>query len=272
MSTFRLPKVYPDVEVTIPSNLTKTQLLEFRPFKEWLATIQKSIALQSNKEHAFYHKRERYSLRSINVHSADFVGNRLLFLKMQAVVQNENDKKPLPGIVFLRGGSVAILMILRPEGDNDERYVVMTQQPRIPAGSLTFFEIPAGMVDDSGTFALAAATEIREETGLVVPKHELKDMTDLALRNSAGVEAHLQKAMYPSPGGCDEFIALFLWERTMSDIEIKELRGKLMGGEREKITVKLVKYDELWREGARDAKTLAAWALYEGLTREGCLT
>jgi ADP-sugar diphosphatase len=271
MSTFTLPKVSPGVEITIPPNLTKARLLEFRPFKEWLATLQKSIALQSNNEHAFYDKNERYTLRSIQVDSADFFGNRLGFVKMKAVVRNENDKTPLPGIVFLRGGSVAILMILRPERAINERFVIMTQQPRIPAGSLTFFEIPAGMIDDSGTFVGAAATEIREETGLVVPKHELRDMTEMALRNSAGVEEHLQKAMYPSPGGCDEFIALFVWERIMSHNEIEELKGKLTGEEREKITVKLVKYEELWREGARDAKTLAAWALYEGLTREGCL-
>jgi hypothetical protein len=42
---------------------------------------------------------------------------------------------------------------------------------------------------------------------------ELIDMTELALRNSEIKESNLKAAMYPSPGGADEFIALFLWEK-----------------------------------------------------------
>lgn len=55
--------------------------------------------------------------------------------------------------------------------------------------------------------------------------------------------------------------------------EIEDLRGKLTGEKRqgEMITLRVVGYEELWREGARDAKTLAAWALYEGLNREGAI-
>lgn len=37
------------------------------------------------------------------------------------------------------------------------------------------------------------------------------------------------------------------------------------------ITLHVVSYEDVWREGARDAKTLAAWALYEGLNREGAI-
>jgi hypothetical protein len=37
------------------------------------------------------------------------------------------------------------------------------------------------------------------------------------------------------------------------------------------ITLRVVRYEHLWKEGARDAKTLAAWALYEALTREGAI-
>ena len=39
--------------------------------------------------------------------------------------------------------------------------------------------------------------------------------------------------------------------------------------EGEKITLKVAKLEDLWREGARDAKTLAAFALYQGLKSEG---
>jgi ADP-sugar diphosphatase len=36
----------------------------------------------------------------------------------------------------------------------------------------------------------------------------------------------------------------------------------------EKITVRILDYEQLWKVGARDAKTLAAWGLYEALKRE----
>jgi len=41
-------------------------------------------------------------------------------------------------------------------------------------------EIPAGMIDEE-SFSGAAAKEIQEETGLVIPKHELLDLAELAL-------------------------------------------------------------------------------------------
>jgi ADP-sugar diphosphatase len=49
------------------------------------------------------------------------------------------------------------------------------------------------------------------------------------------------------------------------------MQGRLTGLRKdgEKITLKLVPLKDLWKEGARDGKTLAAWALYEGLKKEG---
>lgn len=54
---------------------------------------------------------------------------------------------------------------------------------------------------------------------------------------------------------------------------IEDLRNKLTGErmQGEMITVRVVDYENLWIEGARDAKTLAAWALYEGLSKAGIL-
>src|SRR4051812_41052226 len=100
----------------------------------------------------------------------------------------------------------------------------MTVQSRIPAGTLKFAEIPAGMLDNSGTFAGGAAKEIHEETGLSIPQHELIDMTALASaslrQNSSEEEDFLQKAVYPSPGGSDEFIPVFLCQKRMPRKEI----------------------------------------------------
>lgn len=133
------------------------------------------------------------------------------------------------------------------------------------------------MLDDSGTFAGGAAKEILEETGLRVEERDLIDMTLLASRavqashDTSGES--LQNAVYPSAGGSDEFIPLFLCQKTMPRKEIQALHGKLTGlrNEGEKITLKLVRLADLWKEGVRDGKTLAAWGLYQGLKSEGLL-
>lgn len=160
-----------------------------------------------------------------------------------------------------------------PASSEEGKRVILTIQPRIPAGSLAFPEIPAGMLDDSGTFAGGAAKEIQEETGLVIPQDELVDMTALTLELLGEREdgETLQTGVYPSPGGSDEFIPLFLCQKRMPRRDMEGLQGRLTGlrQEGEKITLKLVPLEDLWKEGLRDGKTLAAFALYKGLKREG---
>ena len=150
--------------------------------------------------------------------------------------------------------------------------MILTLQPRIPSGSLSLAELPAGMLDDSGTFSGGAAKEIEEETGLKIPAEDLIDLTELALpKSSSDDEEHLQQGVYPSPGGCDEFVPLFLYQKRIPREQLKEWSGKLTGLREhgEKITLKLCRLENVWREGGRDAKALAAWALYEGLREEG---
>jgi len=78
---------------------------------------------------------------------------------------------------------------------------VLTVQPWVPAGSLEFVELPAGMLDDS-SFTGAAAKEIQEECGIEIPADELLDLTQLALGKFVdGGEEKLQTAVYPSPRG-----------------------------------------------------------------------
>ncbi|RDL34349.1 uncharacterized protein BP5553_07477 [Venustampulla echinocandica] len=265
-NSFDLPGFTPPVPVRLTKDITKEQLLGFPAFKTWAKTIKSSLALQyTEAEHPF--KNDPYTLWSVTVQSVDyFGGTRIGFVKMSADVRNKEGY--LPGIAFLRGGSVGMLMILRPSDYKNERWVVMTEQARIPAGSLRFMEIPAGMMDKHGTFAGAAAIEIKEETGIEVKEDDLVNLTELALAE-AGVSEPLQQAMYPSPGGSDEYIAIFLWEKVLDRQEIEDLRDKLTGlrSRGERITIRLLDYEELWKVGARDAKTLAAWSLYEALRR-----
>lgn len=267
------------IPVYLPNTISKHEFENMPAFVKWKATLHANLNLQESDQHAFHE--HPYSLRSIEVKSVTrFPDDKVGFIKIDAAVERDplpdgnssGISKSLPGTAFLRGGSVAMLMILRPKDSRDERYVILTEQPRIPAGSLKFLEIPAGMIDDETKhFRGVAAKEIQEETGFKIPESELIDMTKLALSNSDHQETSLQSAMYPSPGGCDEYIALFLWEKKLDRQEIEDLRGRLTGvrTQNEMITLHVKEYEALWRDGARDAKTLAAWALYEGLNRSG---
>ncbi|TVY15250.1 Nudix hydrolase 14-like protein [Lachnellula arida] len=153
-----------------------------------------------------------------------FGPKRIGFVKFLADVRNEqNEDDYLPGIVFLRGGSVAILMILQPTGSEHERYVVMVDQARIPAATLSFLEIPAGMLEGND-FKGTAATERKKETGLEIMTSELKNMTDLALHESA-ISSDLQRAMYLSPGGSVVFLFFSSASSPVSDAELGNLHA-----------------------------------------------
>ncbi|KAI5796028.1 hypothetical protein FPQ18DRAFT_256711 [Pyronema domesticum] len=254
--------------IQLPPSLTRTQLLSHGPFKSWLSTLSHSLSLQSRPDHAFHSS--PYQLQKIDVQSVDFFGKKIGFLKFQASITN-SEGESIPGLVFLRGGSVAMLCVLVEEGGKEgEEYVLLTVQPRIPVGSLEFVELPAGMLDGD-SFSGAAAKEIKEECGIEIKADELKDLGQMALGEfvMAGNEK-VEAGVYPSPGGCDEFLKLFLYRHTISKGTLEEWKGKLTGlrEAREKITLKVVKLKDLWKETV-DAKALSAVALYEGLKREG---
>ena len=215
-------------------------------------------------------------MKSVQVeHVTRFGSKRIGFLKFTASIKNESGDT-LSGSIFMRGPSVGILIILQPDdvkNREEERHVILAMQPRPAATSLRFLELPAGMVDDS-TFSGAAAKEIEEETGLIIKEKDLINLTELAIEETnsqSTAEDDLPRAMFPSAGGCDECIQLFLNEQRIPRKELEALRGKLTGlrDHGEKITLKLVKFGDLWREGARDAKALSALALYENLKRAG---
>ena len=176
-----------------------------------------------------------------------------------------------------------------PTGQLDEAYVLLTVQPRIPTGSLGFVELPAGMIDGDSNFAGVAAREIQEELGLVIKQSELTCLTDQVRdikRARAQEKAQEQEnknsktdateaesiafGMYPSAGGCDEYIKIFAHERRVPRNTLQEWEGKY-GGLREDgemITLKLVPLADLWLEGAMDSKALAAVTLYQKIKQQ----
>ncbi|PQE05653.1 NUDIX domain-containing protein [Rutstroemia sp. NJR-2017a BBW] len=270
MSTFTIQES--NTAVTLCESITKEELLEFLAFKSWHSRLTTSLALQTQSDKHPFHDAP-YALRSIKIQSIDRWGQRIGFMKLSSEITNDKGEH-LPGDIFLRGPSVGMMVIVQPDDVKDadaERWVVMTVQPRPASGSLAFVELPAGMVDD-GTFKGAAAREIQEELGWTIPEDQLTNLSEAAIDDKANEEGEvLPRAMFPSAGGCDEYIQIFLHEKKISRKELEETKGKLTGvrDHGEKITLKLVKLDELWKEGARDSKSLTAWALYDGLKRSG---
>ncbi|KAJ4409889.1 hypothetical protein N0V91_002365 [Didymella pomorum] len=270
----------------------------FPALDNWLAKLFQNFDLQTHEAHPFH--KHPYKLRSLDVQAVDWFWqgrpgheDKLGFMKIQSKIEtdayiHDGEEKArvdwIPGAVFLRGGSVAVLIIVQPEDaqGEDEKYVILTVQPRVAAGSLAFTEIPAGMLD-GGSLKGAAANEIEEEAKLKVKESDLIDMSQLAVEdvpvstwtntNSASTSGSetVEKAIYPSVGACDEFIPIFLCQKRLSRRHMDWLKGKATGlrDEGENITLKLVPLSRAWREAGRDAKALAAITLYDNLKREG---
>lgn len=238
-----------------------------------MSTLSRSLALQADAAHPF--RADPYVLRSVTIQAFDLFGpTRVGFVKLAATVSNAAGES-LPAAALLRGPSVAMLVMLIPDdaASPDERYVVFTVQPRVPAASLGFVELPAGMVDDAGNFKGVAAQEMQEELGITIAEEDLKCLSDLAAEESeSGAKGEdITAAMFPSAGGCDEHVTLYSYERKIPRSELQSWSGRLTGLREhgEKITLKIVPMKDAWKVGARDAKALGALALWEGLRREG---
>jgi len=226
-------------------------VLQSVPFVRWQAGINTIENPDLDKPNLY--------VENIHIQDIDMFGPRVGFSKFKVVAKkwNEKDHKiiEIPGIVFMRGGAVGILCILKDTQDGEE-YALTTLQPRIPAASVEFCEIPAGMLDDEKhKFAGKAADEMSEETLLQIKEEELFDLTDMAYKDRF-------PGMYPSAGGCDEFLRLFLYRRFMSNRAIEALKMAQGGVESEIIKLKLVPVKDLWLESP-DSKALSALYLYD---------
>lgn len=191
----------------------------------------------------------RFTVTTIEFQSVDYFGPKIGFMKIKADIKDPAGNA-VPGIVFLRGGSVALFVVLTC---NNEKYVLLTVQPRTPTGSFEFKEIPAGMTD-GGSFVGAAAKEIKEETGLEFSVDELTDMTEHTFNDG----------IFLSPGGSDEIMRFYCVQREVTQEFLNELQGKCTGdlSENEKITLQVVPIADLFQH-TRDSKAIIAYWLYQ---------
>jgi ADP-sugar diphosphatase len=203
----------------------------------------------------------KLSVTEIRVQSVDMFGPRVGFVKFFADIY-DTVCSPVSGIIFMRGGAVAMLPIFIVEG---KKYTVLTKQARGPVGAADFIEIPAGMIDDSDNFGGVAAKELKEELDLDIPLSQLFDLTNFIKKTPTG--------FYPSVGGCDEFIRFYLFEKTVTKDAFEAMQRRMLANitgnasEGEKITVQFVEYDRLLY-ATQDMKTISAIALYDEFNKQ----
>ncbi|XP_021754037.1 nudix hydrolase 14, chloroplastic-like [Chenopodium quinoa] len=245
------------VEIVAAPGITPSEFrnaIDSSLFQQWLKNLQGENGALTNGV---------MSLNKVLIQGVDYFGKRVGFLKFKADVIDKEMGKKVPGIVFARGPAVAILILLESEG---ETYAVLTEQVRVPTGRFVL-ELPAGMLDDDkGDFVGTAVREVEEETGINLNKEDMVELTAFLDPSTGG-------KVFPSPGGCDEELNVFLCRRQVGKEIIQQLQGKKTGlqDHGEIIKVHVVPYAQLWRLTA-DAKVLMAIALYEMAKRDGLLS
>lgn len=225
------------VPVMLPADIEPvmffSMLKMYKPFREWCEGIDENL-----------------DIRKLTIQGVDYFGTRIGFLKFAAEAYSKIHGQRVPGIVFMRGGSVGVLPILVNE-QTAEKYVVLTEQARVPVGKASFLEIPAGMLDENGDVMGVAMQEMAEETGISLKRSDL----------------HSLGSYHTSPGGSDELLALYYTEKSVTKTFIEELSGKLTGaGAHERIIVRIAKLNGLL-EKLTDGKSLLAILLYDRLKR-----
>ncbi|MFQ6662462.1 hypothetical protein Gotur_030302 [Gossypium turneri] len=227
--------------------------IESSLFRQWLKNLECENGILANGY---------MTLTQVLIQGVDMFGKRIGFLKFKADIIDKRTGKKVPGIVFARGPAVTVLILLESEGTT---YAVLTEQVRVPTGRVVL-ELPAGMLDDDkGDFVGTAVREVEEEIGI---RLKLEDMVDL----TAFLDPSTGFKVFPSPGGCDEELGLFLYRGRVDKNIITQLEGKETGCVKhgELIKVRVVPYEKLWHT-TPDAKALMAIAIYEMAKKEGLL-
>lgn len=236
------PTVVKGIPVTceaaiLNSGVTIDTVVSCKPFREWLDEMD----------------RERFKIRSVHIQAVNiFAGPRVGFVMFKADVVDANDRF-VPGVVFMRGGAVAILPVLICNGT---QHAVLAVQPRLPTGRFDFVEIPAGMLDDSGNFYGPAADLLKDELNMTVAIDELINLSELAGHS---------RGHFPSPGGCEETIRVYCFIRHVTEDELAKIRGRFTSNPEhgKQITLKVAPLADLWK--IPDGKTVVAYALFREL-------
>ena len=186
---------------------------------------------------------DQIQVRSVTITDIDWFSatpnpQKLGFVKCSSEAYDYNTgKKIMSNISFIRGDSVAILIIakvLNKDTKKDKEYVMLCEQHRLPIGRKAR-EIPAGMMDAEGNIVSVVLKEVKEETGF-----DIKHKSELQPLGS----------YFASPGGSDEAIHLFAWTTAISQAVFEEKQKKMYGCalENEEIKLSFVELEQFKRK------------------------
>jgi hypothetical protein len=212
--------------------------------------------ISSNKFQSWWDRVNRtegkdYLISTIDIRDVNWFGKHLGFIKADCIVYSlingEIGEKPIPGITFIRGGAIAILVKVKVI-ETSKSYFALTNQIRFPVGEYCL-EIVAGTIDENtGNFSGDAAKELYEEIGMQINGDELEPLG----------------RFYPSPGGCDEFIELYYYETEISKEDFYEEARAIYGTANKSIKIQFVpekKFSSVLLE-IGDAKAEIAYRRY----------
>lgn len=146
-----------------------------------------------------------------------------LFAMLQ-IDATTDDGNQLPPVVVLRGHFVAVLTAV-VEKETGQTYLLLVKQRRVANGAF-FYEHPAGMCDSTADPYEVALKEVKEETSLSIQREQLIRLND--------------ELIYGSPGLLDEGGYFFYCNLTMTQVEINELKTKILGADDEDEQIQLV--------------------------------
>lgn len=207
-----------------------------------------------------------YTLLNIAIQSVDTTGTdenvRVLFIKLRATARDSHGT-PVPGIVFLRGNSVAMLIVLQCFEKN---YALLVEKGRFPTGKAKFTEIPTGMLDGSGNFSGIAAKELWEKAEIAIRPEDLIDLNEIVYGKACD-------GIYPSPGSCDEKLRFYLAILKIAPDQLSKIPQFVSGAanDNENICLRRVPLSNL-HTSTYDMKTIVAHALlHEAMQRDKML-
>jgi len=188
-----------------------------------------------------------FTVSKIEIQSADVIGLKVRFIKMRATMTDKTGSE-VPGVIFMRGRSVAVLLLLTVPDEKKKKYVVVTRHQRAAIGEYSHEEIPVGMEDEG---PLGTVREIMEnEIGISDDFHPI-NMNEAIFGQD--------KPIYTSPGATDEGMRFYLVELKVSQEQINEIQSKAKSGSI--LSLKLIDLEEVV-EKCNDAKSILAVQLY----------
>ena len=223
--------------IEYPKEYPKDLLLRSSLLKHWVRTIDASISIQKLK------------INTIDI----FPGPRVGFIECE-VTYSKNNVTSIDRFI-LSGGSVSIVPLIKCVETN-QIMTMLVKQPRIAFGGLPY-EFPAGMVDDSTDYELAAIREFEEECGIKANKSDLIDVGKIIHDETP--------TFYTFPQFFDEFISVYVVKKVMTLKELKSIEGRNGGvDEDEQITQHFVPFDDICFI-SQDAATLGVAYLVKNL-------